>query len=76
MCLFMNIYDLLHRLSYNIFNKLFHLLKFPNIYSGITSGRMLNGECYTQRLQKLTYLYMRPEDWREIFMKQSVDKYR
>ena len=28
------------------------------IYSGITRGRMLNDELYTQRLQKLIYLYL------------------
>ena len=28
------------------------------ICSGITSGRVLNGELYAQRLQKLTYLYL------------------
>ena len=28
------------------------------IYSGITCGRMLNGELYTQRLQALIYLYL------------------
>ena len=26
--------------------------------SGITRGRVLNGELYTQRLQKLVYLYL------------------
>ena len=30
-----------------------HILQ---IYSGITCGRVLNGELYTQRLQKLIYL--------------------
>ena len=33
------------------------------IYSGITHGRVLNGE-------------LGPEEWRQIFTKQSVDKYR
>ena len=66
-----------------------------HIYSGITHGRMLNGELYTQRWQKFIYLYLSThcfikitlqilfkisfrglEDWREIFIKQSVDKYR
>ena len=49
------------------------------IYSGITRGRVLNGELYAQRLQKLIYLYLFTDcfmicsdDWREIFMKQSV----
>ena len=28
------------------------------IYSGITSGRVLNGELYAQRLQKLIYLHL------------------
>ena len=28
------------------------------IYSGITCGRVLNGECYTQRLHKLIFLYL------------------
>ena len=41
------------------------------IYSGIThNDRVLNRELYTQRLQK------GPEEWREIFMKQYVDKHR
>ena len=49
------------------------------IYSGITCGRVLNGELHAQRLQKLIYLYLFTDcfmicsdDWREIFMKQSV----
>ena len=59
------------------------------IYSGITSGRVPNGELYTQRLQKLTYLYLSTgclvkmslhssgrEEGREIFMKQPAGKYR
>ena len=28
------------------------------IYSGITRGRVLNGELYTHRLQKLVFLYL------------------
>ena len=28
------------------------------IYSGTTRGRVLNGELYAQRLQKLIYLYL------------------
>ena len=61
------------------------------IYSGITRGRVLIGELYTQRLQKLIYLFVYrlfhedfspllrtwessgPDEWREIFIKQSVD---
>ena len=60
------------------------------ICSGITHGRVFNGEHYAQRLQKLIYLHLSrdcfmkislqptvgPVDWREIFMKQSVDKCR
>ena len=60
--------------------------------SGITRGRVLSGELYAQRLQKLIYLYLFTDcfmkislqsleqiccdDWREIFMKQSVNKCR
>ena len=59
---------------------------------GITRGRVLNGELYAQRLQKLIYQRLFTdcfikislqsseeicsEDWREIFMKQSVNKCR
>ena len=59
------------------------------MYSGVKRGRVLSGELYTQRLQKLIYLYLSTdccvfhedfsrnlEEWREIFMKQSVDKYK
>ena len=53
------------------------------IYSGIVCGRVLSGELYAQRLQKLIYLYLFTDCfmkisgyWREIFMKQSVNKYR
>ena len=43
---------------------------------------MLNGELYAQRLQKLSYLHLFTDcfmticsnDWREIFMKHSVNK--
>ena len=59
------------------------------ICSGITCGRVLNGEPYAQRLQKLIYLHLFRtvsrkqsseqiqtsgcfDDWREIFMRQSV----
>ena len=28
------------------------------LYSGITCGRVLSGELYTQILQKLTFLYL------------------
>ena len=38
------------------------------IYSGITRGRVLNGELYTQRLQKLIYLYL----FTDCFMKISL----
>ena len=57
------------------------------IYSGITIGRVLNRELYTNRFKKIIYLHvstdcfmkislqsMGPVDWREIFIKQSVDK--
>ena len=70
------------------------------MYSGITRGRVLNGELCAQRLQKLilsVFIYRLfhedishedfsrtiganfktcPDDWREIFMKESVKKYR
>ena len=36
---------------------IYDLLLIIQIYSGITSGKVLNGELYTQRLQKLIYLY-------------------
>ena len=49
------------------------------IYVGITPGRVLNGECYAQRLHKLIYLHLFTDCFmkisREIFMKQSVNKY-
>ena len=57
------------------------------IYSGITRGKVLNGELYVQRLQFI-YMYLNTdcfmkislqiysEDWREIFMKQFVSEYR
>ena len=38
------------------------------IYPGITSGRVLNGELYAQRLQKLMYLYLSTD----CFMKISL----
>ena len=38
------------------------------ICSGITCGRVLNGELYTQRLQKLIYLH----SYTDCFMKISV----
>ena len=64
--------------------------------SGITRGRVLDGELYAQRFQMLSALTYRlfhedvssiigtktvllcicPGDWGEIFMKQSVNKYR
>ena len=40
------------------------------ICSGITRGRVLNGELYAQKLQICS------DDWREISMKQSVNKCR
>ena len=57
-----------------------------HMYSGITSGRVLDREFYTQRFYKLICLRLPTDcfmkislqkcsiDWREIFMKQSVDK--
>ena len=58
------------------------------ISSGITRGRVLNGELYALRLQMLIYLHLStncfmkislqpmvgPADWKEIFMTQSTDK--
>ena len=38
------------------------------IYSGISSGWVLNGELYAQRLQKLIYLYL----FTDCFMKISL----
>ena len=38
------------------------------ICSGITRGRVLNGELYEQRLQKLIYLYLSTD----CFMKTSL----
>ena len=35
--------------------KVVHMIQ---ICSGITSGRVLNGELYAQRLQKLIYLHL------------------
>ena len=53
----------------SIFIKLSYLIQ---ICSGITSGRVLDGELlYTKILEvNLTH----PVDWREIFMKQSIGK--
>ena len=34
-----------------------HVLHIIQIYSGITCGRVLNGELCAQTLQKLIYLY-------------------
>ena len=41
--------------NYNITSYIFkrHIIQ---TYLGITCGRVLNGELYTQRLQKITYL--------------------
>ena len=50
------------------------------VCSGITRGRVINGELYAKRLQKLIYLHLFTDcfmkiylqvadDWREIFMK-------
>ena len=45
------------------------------IYSGITSGRVLKGELlYTEILEHFSTIYVALVDWREIFMKQPVDK--
>ena len=57
--------------------------KIP-IYSGITSGRVLNGELYAQRLQKLIDLYVYRDCFIRISLKsseqssekKSVNKYR
>ena len=47
--------------TYN-FDLMYHTAQ---IYSGITRGRVLNGELYTQRLQKLIYLYLfKAGSWR------------
>ena len=40
------------------------------ICSGITHGRVLNGELYAQRLQKLIYLHLSTD----CFMKTNADK--
>ena len=41
---------------YLLYNVIAFILMIQ-ISSGITSGRVLNGELYAQRLQKLTYLH-------------------
>ena len=59
------------------------------ICSGITHGRVLNGELYAQRLKDVdlsAFVYRLfhedslhssgPDKWREIFRKQSVDKWQ
>ena len=49
------------------------------IYSGIASGRVLDGELlYTEILEVnlFAFAYRGLENWREIFMKQSVGKPR
>ena len=72
--------------------KTYFLNHIIQIYSEITRGRILNGALYAHRLHKLIYLYLftyhfmkiafpssqqfSPNDVREIFMKQSVYKYR
>ena len=53
------------------YNSFVHIIQ---ICSGITCGRVLNGEFYAQRLQKLDY--RSPVDCREIYMTQPVDKCR
>ena len=71
----------------NYFGSLYYITQ---IYSGITSGRMLNGELvYTKILEVNLFAFayrlfhedftpinwtQHPVDWREIFMKQSVGK--
>ena len=54
-------------------------------FSGITRGRVSNGEFYVHRLKKLIYLYVEmveisskfvPMIGEKIFMKQSVNKNR
>ena len=41
------------------------------IYSGITRGRVLNGEISTQRLQKLIYLYLSTDCFMKISLQPS-----
>ena len=42
------------------------------ICSGITRGRVLNGELYAQRLQKLIYLHLSKDCFHEDFS--SIDR--
>ena len=48
------------------------------ICSGVTRGKVLHGELYAQRLQKLIYLHLSTDCFftRWDFMKESVDKCR
>ena len=46
---------------------MFQDIHIIQIYSGLTRARVLNGELYTQRLQKLIYLYL----FTDCFMKFS-----
>ena len=51
-----------------LLEKCISLLGIIQICSGITRGRVLNGELYAQRLQKLIYLHLSTD----CFMKISV----
>ena len=54
------------------------------MYSGITSGRVLDGELFYTKILEVNLFafayrlfhedFSPPDDWREIFMKQSVVK--
>ena len=44
--------------SNSAFKTIESVYRLIQIYSGITCGRVLNGELYTQNLQKLIYLHI------------------
>ena len=56
--------DRTHRHTHNLHDMEIYIIQ---IYSGTTRGRVLNGELYA--------ITICSNDWREIFMKQSVSKY-
>ena len=51
-----------------------YLYNTIHMYSGITSGRVLDGELLYTKILEVNLLPICPVDWREISMKQSVGK--
>ena len=85
----LHVYQYKYQYKYQYCYCLIIIQYITQICSEITHGRVLSGEIYAQRLQKLIYLHLftdcfmkislqstGPIYWREIFMKQSIGKCR